>query len=252
MSGARLAIVVALLASVAPVAAQPSATPPAMPTATPAVILRASNEAAIAGDWPRVAREIDPLLAHALEPADLAEAHRLAGLAAFFLEHRGDAEAHFLAYLRLDLDGRLDPALVPPEVVTFFEDVRARHASELRSRRPRARKSLVLTLVPYVAQRQNGEPTKGVVIAGSLGVLIAGNVTSYLLLRRWCSRTGFTCDEGGDHVHGAQIARAVNIATGIGALITYAYSVYDGVHGYRRAYVAPTTDGAVIGLAGAF
>lgn len=241
-------------------AAQAPGQGPVVTAPAPSVVLRASNEAAIAGDWQRVAQQVGPLLDRPLDNAELAEAHRLAGLAAFFLDMRPVAETHFLAYLRLDLDGHLDPALYPPEVITFFDDVRARHSAELRARRPQPKRYFVLTLVPYVAQRQNGERTKGIVLATAIGVLAAGNVTSYLLLRKWCARTGFTCDEGGDHVRGAQIARVVNLATGVGAILTYAYSVYDGVHGYRRRsrelavepFVAPTTDGGVVGLAGAF
>src|SRR5438270_10051108 len=96
-------------------------------------VLRDANTAATAGDWQRVAALVEPVLAGAPSNADLAEAHRLAGLAAFFAQNTAGAEQHFLAYLKLDLDGRLDPALVPPEAVTFFEDVRARHAAELRA-----------------------------------------------------------------------------------------------------------------------
>ena len=234
--------------------------PSQVPSRAPSVVLRESNEAAIAGDWNRVAQQIGALLEGQLETADLAEAHRLAGLAAFFQQRRVEAEGHFLAYLRIDLDGHLDPALYPPEVITFFDDVRARHSAELRSRRPKAKRYFILNFVPYVAQRQNGEATKGIVIASAIGVFAIGNVTSYALLRHWCARTGFTCDEGGDHVRGAQIARVVNITTGIGLIASYVYGVYDGVHGYRRRsrelsvepFLAPTAEGGVVGVAGMF
>src|SRR5438874_7564024 len=122
MRGASVLLVVA--------AASLARAQPASPQVIePSVALRDANAAAIAGDWQRVGELVDPLLVHALSPADVAEAHRLAGLAAFFQHRSADAETHFLAYLRLDLDARLDPALVPPEAVTFFDAVRARHAA---------------------------------------------------------------------------------------------------------------------------
>src|SRR5262245_42539088 len=81
------------------------------PEAATSDVLRDGNTAALAGDWPRVATLVDPLLGRRLAAADLGEAHRLAGIAAFFQQRNDQAEAHFLAYLRIDLDGRLDPAL---------------------------------------------------------------------------------------------------------------------------------------------
>src|SRR5690606_23204411 len=131
----------------------------------------------------------DPRVHGALPPADLAEAHRLAGMAAFYHHQRRDlAEAHFLAYLKIDLDGRLDPALYPPEVVGFFDEVRTKHQAELRARRPRARSYWLLNLIPPGGQLQNREPRKAWVIGGLLGGFAIGNVTTYLVLRSWCTR----------------------------------------------------------------
>src|SRR6185295_11388479 len=132
---------------------------------------------------------VDPLLRQQLPPGDLAEAHRLAGIAAFFAQRNTDAETHFLAYLRIDLDGRLDPALYPPEVVAFFNDVASRHAAELRALRNRPTRSWYLTLVPPFGQFQNGERVKGYVVGGVLGTLLAVNLTTYALLRSWCEHT---------------------------------------------------------------
>ena len=109
-------------------------------TAQTSEILRDANTSALAGDWQRVGTLVDPLLREQLPPSDLAEAHRLAGIAAFFALRNTDAETHFLAYLRLDLDGRLDPALYPPDVVAFFNDVASRHAPELRAMRMRPKR----------------------------------------------------------------------------------------------------------------
>jgi hypothetical protein len=236
---------------------------PGQPTSA---ALREGNTAATAGDWQRVAELVEPLLQRPLAAADLTEAHRLAGIAAFFQQRTRVAENHFLAYLRLDLDGRLDPALYPPEVVAFFNDVASRHAAELRALRARPKRSWLLTLIPPVGQFQNGERTKAYVLGGVLGTLLVANVTTYLLLRAWCDHTdgpaggGLTCDDGGDRHHSAAKIRPINIATGISFLAIYAFGVYDGVQGYRQRsreqtitpFVAISRENSVLGVSGSF
>lgn len=233
-------------------------------------VLRAGNAAALAGDWQRLAELVGPLFQRPLAFADLGEAHRLAGIAAFFQHRRGDAERHFVAYLRHDLDGRLDPALYPPEVVSFCNDVASRHAAELRALRARPQRSWLLTLVPPFGQFQNGERTKGFVIGGVLGALVIVNLTTYAYLRSRCDHTegesggALTC---GDSPAGSQEATAMarrlrpyNIASGVGAILVYAYGVYDGVQGYRRRsreqalqlFVSMSANGSVLGISGSF
>jgi len=238
-----------------------SAVATAQPGRDPSTVLRDANAAATAGDWDRVAAEVDPLLANALQPADLAEAHRLAGVAAFFHNDKAAADAHFLAYLRIDLEGHLDPALYPPEVVQFFDEVRARHAAELRARHPRAKRYWIVAPIPVASQIQNGETGKGIVIGSLIGAFAITNVTSYLLLRSWCHDPGSTCDATGtNHLTGARRLEAVNVASGIALIAVAVYGVYDGVRGYQRRtralslepYTAPSNDGAVFGIAGSF
>ena len=230
---------------------------------TPAERLRDGNTAAVQGDWQRVEQLVQPLLRVQLAPGDLAEAHRLAGIAAFFQNRTADAERHFVAYLEIELDGRLDPALYPPEVVNFLNDVRTRHDAQLRKRRPKARRYWYLNLNPPGGQIQNGDRTKAYVIGGLLGAFAIANVSSYLVLRSWCSEvsgstgSSVTCDDGKDRSSSAATLRVVNIASGIGLILTYGYGVYDGVKGYRRResiqpFVAPASGGGVVGVFGAF
>jgi hypothetical protein len=228
--------------------------------------LRAGNTAATAGDWERVAALVDPVLREPLAPADRAEAHRLAGIAAFFRQHHADAEAHFLAYLRIDLDGRLDPALYPPEVVAFFNDVTSRHAAELRALRSRPNRTWVLTLLPPLGQFQNGHRIKGYVLGGLLGALLITNLTTYYFLRAWCDHTdgeaggGLSCTDADDRTRAAARLRPYNLVSGIGFWITYAFGVYDGVQGYRRhsreptirPFVSVSPENSVLGLSGSF
>ncbi len=276
----RAAAVLALALGSAIASAQPAPTQPAGPAPTPPpapaprpppafgpvdppTALRAANAAAAAGDWARVAALVDPLMLRQLTRADSAEAHRLAGLAAFFQQRMSDAERHFFAYLLLDLDGRLDPALYPPEVVSFFEDVRARHAAELRARRPQAKRYAILNIFPVAAQLQNGERTKAAIIGGALAAFAIADVASYYVLRSWCTNvsgpngTSVTCDDTHNRDRAAKDLEAVNAAALVGLVLTYAYGVYDGVSVYRRhtreqqvqPFVSPS---GVVGISGHF
>lgn len=247
---------------------------PARHGRTTSDLLREANTAALAGNWPRVAALVDPLLdpasgsrAGELGAPDRAEAHRLAGIAAFFHQRSDAAEAHFVAYLRLDLDGQLDPALYPPDVVAFFSDVASRHAAELRALRATPRRSWWLILVPPLGQLQNGDRASAYAVGGALAMLLAVNLTTYAYLRMWCNHTdgtaggALTCDEdGSDHTTAARRLRPINIGSGIALILTYSYGVYDGIRGYRRRsresalrpYVDASNAGGVIGITGNF
>ena len=238
----------------------------AQPGPTASDLLREGNTAALAGDWQRVADLVDPLLQHQLAQADLGEAHRLAVLAAFFRQRSDEAERHFLAYMRIELDGRLDVALYPPDVVTFFNDVASRHAAELRALRTRRKRFWLLTLIPPFGQLQNGDRLKGYVVGGVLGGLLVVNLTTYALLRTWCNHVSgsaggsLICNNGGDHRSDAAKLRPYNIVSGIGAILAYAYGVYDGVQGYRQRSreqaIAPfatiSASSSIVGITGSF
>jgi hypothetical protein len=236
---------------------------------TTSELLRAGNAAALAGDWQSVAQLVTPLLSRPLASPDRAETHRLAGIAAFYQDRRDDAERHFVAYLRIDLDGRLDPALYPPDVVAFCNDVASRHAAELRALRARPRRSWLKTLVPPLGQFQNGQRTKGYVLGGVLGGLVVFNLTTYAYLRSWCDHTdgpgggALTCKDGPggrDRTDEAKELRPYNFASGIAVIAVYVFGVYDGVKGYRRRtrelalqpFVVTSPERSLLGVAGSF
>jgi hypothetical protein len=247
-------------------AAQPATTPATATATTTSEILREANTAALAGDWSRVSQLIDPMLGRRFAPSDLAEAHRLSGIAAFFQQRNALAEGHFVAYLKIDLNGRLDPALYPPDVVAFFNDVASRHATEILPLRNRPTRSWYLTLLPPFGQLQNDDRIKGYVIGGLLGALLVTNLTTYALLRSWCEHTqgttggGLTCNDPSDHSEAARRIRPYNIASGIGAIAVYLFGVYDGIQGYRQhtreralqPFMRASPDGSVVGVSGSF
>jgi hypothetical protein len=230
-----LAVLALAIAGVSTARAQPGAAPADLLVRAGAALASGENEraATLAG---QVARDSRPIARQ-----DRAEAWRILGQATYALGRHGEAESAFYAYLKLEPDAHLDPALVPPEAVAFFENVRAQHSAELAALRPRAkrRRSMWLNFVPLGGQWQNGERTKMWVL-GSAGVILLGtNIASYAFLYSWCGSPGrtSTCDDGQgteSHAGSARRMQVVNIASGVGLAALYAYSVIDGIRGYRR------------------
>jgi hypothetical protein len=260
MRGRAAAALVALAAALAGVAhAQPSLTAPQSVPPSAAQLLIEAGVAADQGDWPTVIARAAPV---ARDPrqrtADRAEAHRLLGLAAYAQGRLDDADRELFAYLRLDLDGHLDPHLYPPETVAYFESVRARHAGELRALRPRPARSVLVNLLPPFGQFQNGHRTKGWVIVAAGGGLLVANLATYALVRSWCDEDDGTCEvDGTSRRPMAERLLQVNRAAGIAAIAVYAYGVIDGFRHHRRRpalIVAPppSGEGAVLGVAGRF
>jgi hypothetical protein len=191
-----------------------------------------------------------------LLPAERAEAHRLHGLALFFLGRRAEAEAQLVAFLALEPGAHLDPNLYPPEAVVFLEDVRTRHAGKLRVPRPK-RRSAALNLLPPLGQIQNGQPAKAWVIGVAEVTLLAVNVGTYAMLSSSCE-ADLTCDRDYD---AARALRVVNLASGIALIGVFAYGVIDGYVGYGRAgdrerrlrlSVVPFPGGGAVGATASF
>lgn len=206
----------------------------------------AAAAAAEAGDWDTVTALATPVVDDPrAAKGDRAEAHRLLGLAALARRDPTVADAQFLAYLKLDLDGRLDPALYPPEVVAFLEDVRGRHAAELRALRPRPKRSWVLNLLPPAGQFQNGHRGKAWTLAIVGGAALAANVTSYALLRSWCDDDG-TCA----HTSSARTLREVNLGAAVVFAGVYLFGVWDGFRHFQRTPAMSVTPVALVDGAG--
>lgn len=262
MKRAAAALAASLLAfAAAPVAAQPAQVSP--PGATVVERLALAASASEGKQWASVLELLRDVPHDRTVPAaDRAEAHRLLGIAEFHLAHYDRAETHFLAYLELDLDGQLDIGLHAPDVVRFFDDVKAKHAAHLRALRPRprTRRYAVLNLVPPAGQFQNREPVKGWVLGGLGVALLATNVGTYMMLDRWCHDANRTCESDGEsRSDDARRMKTLNTAAGVALIGLYAYGVYDGFRSYRArgsVTVAPvafsTAHGGGLGVAGSF
>ncbi|MBI5495287.1 MAG: hypothetical protein HY904_09670 [Deltaproteobacteria bacterium] len=76
------------------------------------------------------------------DEADIASAHRMLGVAYYHVGRKQEAGREFKSLLYINPDEQLDPFLTPPEVVEFFDTVRADMGArlpELREQRARER-----------------------------------------------------------------------------------------------------------------
>ena len=164
---------------------------------------------------------------------DRIEALRAYGIACTLSDRKTAAEGAFLLLLREEPKTRLDPALVRPEAVAFFEEVRSRHRDELLAvyRKTRPRYYWVLNLLPTVGQFQNRQLTKAFVFGGMELALLGGTIVTYSLLNQY---------QGGDRTftgHGGMYdpLRGLNYACFAALLAVTAGGIVDGfVVGTRR------------------
>lgn len=73
---------------------------------------------------------------------DALELHKLAAVSAFTLKKKDEAEKQFTALLKLDPDYSLDPFVVPPPTVSFFEALRKKLDPSLQKSREERRERL--------------------------------------------------------------------------------------------------------------
>ena len=120
------------------------------------------------------------------KPARLA-ALRVYGIACTLTGRRTAAEGAFLLLLREEPSTQLDPALVRPEAVAFFNEVRARHRAELLAayRKNRRPYYWALDLIPLAGQLQNRQWKKAIVFGAVELTLLAANITTGVLLSHY-------------------------------------------------------------------
>jgi len=171
------------------------------------------------GAWADAAGIVRQFLAAHPKPgeADALLAYRMLGIAEWNLGDKAQARSAFVSLLSEDPDYKLDPFLVPPAIVEFFEEVRREHEATLGPLRERkralkeqerlaeeARRRLLaeerarsgpptkvirvqeriyaLNWVPFGAgQFQNGDRAKGTAVAAAELVLGATNIGAILL-----------------------------------------------------------------------
>lgn len=122
------------------------------------------------GAWADCAGTLRPWLAKEppLADEDAVEAWRLLGIAEWHLEDHDQARAAFVNLLSVDPDYTLDPFLVPPPIVEFFDRVKREHEealAPLRERKRELREQLRLAdeakrRLLLEEQARTGPPTK--------------------------------------------------------------------------------------------
>jgi hypothetical protein len=141
----------------------------ALSLAAPAELKRAKDRFEF-GAWADCAGTLRPLLARdpVLTEEEAIEAWRLLGLSEYHLGDQPAARTAFVNLLSFDPDYALDPFLVPPPIVDFFDKVKRDHEPELAPLRERKRALREQQRLAEEARRRllaeeqarNGPPTK--------------------------------------------------------------------------------------------
>ncbi len=123
--------------------AQPRDPPPAPAPVDPDRTFIVAENTYQYGDYPRVVRLLTPLV----EPdillvaaKDLADAYEMLGLSHFFLGQKAEAKTYFERLIQFRPDHELNPIVVPPEAVVFYEELREQLADEIKRRREELRR----------------------------------------------------------------------------------------------------------------
>jgi hypothetical protein len=126
------------------------------------------------GAWADCAGTLRPFLARdpALSDAEAVEAWRMLGVAEYHLGDRAAARSAFVSLLSVDPDFSLDPFLVPPPIVDFFDKVKRETEPDLAPLRARKREVREQQRLAEEARRRllaeeqarNGPPSKVVKI----------------------------------------------------------------------------------------
>jgi hypothetical protein len=244
-----LSVVIGTLVAAPPVGAQPAgaaeapAPAPAAPHAPPALAAEPPPADAAAaldrargsyeyGDMEMVvdaARLVAEGRLHPT-PAQRAQALRFLGIGLFLTGRTEGAETAFFDLLRLKPGAKLDPTTTRPDVVAFFEGVRARHSDEIReAARTPPGKRFIWCFLPPVGQFQNGHRARGWTIATLEVVSLATAIGTYAQLKAWHNPTD---DTFGPHTDDAHTLKTLNgVAVGVFAA-TIVIGIIDAVANY--------------------
>lgn len=141
---------------------------------------------------------------------DIVQARRYLGASLFFSGKKDEAAEEFTRLLLLNPDLRLDAFVFPPQLVLFFDEVKASIKEQLEKARAQRLlketiriadrrvelRSLYVNLIPFGApQFQNGDRVKGWVLLGTGSALLALNVASYWAARSYAGADGYYATE---------------------------------------------------------
>jgi hypothetical protein len=190
-----------------------------------------------------------------------AQALRYLGIGLYLTERQEGAETAFFDLLRLKPNTRLDPTTTRPDVVTFFEGVRRRHAAEINaSASQRPGKRLALAFLPPLGQFQAGHKARGITIAALEALSLGGAIYTNLQLRAWDKYPGHTFapgpgETGPNHANDARLLLSLNYVSVAVFFATVVVGIVDGVASYAAVEpdeAAPTTTSLLDVLGGGY
>ena len=274
----------------------------ALALANPAAELKRAKDRYEFGAWADAAGAVREIIAkyRDLPEPQAVEAWRLLGLAEYQLGDRAAARKAFVNLLSIDPDYALDPFLVPPQIVEFFDRIKADAEPQLQPLRDQrrqlreqerlaeeARRKLlaeeqarsgppakvvivqehvyVLNFIPFgVGQFQNGDRTKGTIIAVSqallaltnLGAILAHNVIAQDPSRRCTVSSPTNCSNPPIPDSDRAILQNIDVVKYVSAALfwgVYAYGVTDAlVHYVPRIETEVTSSQAAVKLSWRF
>lgn len=174
-------------------------------------------------------------------PQERAHALRYLGIGLFLTGRSEGAETAFFELLRLRAESRLDPKTTRPDVVAFFEQVRARHAEEIRiAARANRTKFFLWNFIPPIGQLQNGDRARGITV-GAIELISLGSAAGTFAWLRQNERPGHTYLDPNQ----AKSLRTVNYIAVAALVATYVFGVIDGIAHYGDpSEDEPPTSGA--------
>jgi hypothetical protein len=233
VAAAGLAVVVAPAAALGqappPAEVRPLPPPPPPPPSTPAAALRRGLEAFEYGQHAAAVAVLRPLIeGELLGGADRLQALRAYAVSQFLLGQRGAANGAFLLLLQGDANARLDPALVPPEAISFFEEVRVRNRAAIARVVRAQRLSAWPNLLPPLGQFQNRQPAKGWLVLGLEVGALALNLSTYFVARSMPGADGTV--ESESRFTTVKTLNSVGLLLVAGVVV---YGIVDGFYYYR-------------------
>lgn len=234
------------------------------------------------GDYPGVISKLAPLV----EPvvllaarAELMEAYQLLGLSHSFLrndaspEHEARARHYFEKLIRLDPNYKLNPALVPPDTITLFEEVRTalkpaleRERQEfLRRQREeeerlrvagshqivveKRRNSRWVAMVPFgIGQFQNDQPVAGALFLGGEVLAVSLSVGFFAAVEDLRLDSGRFAREDVSRAESMQNAQLIAGGTALMLMavgVIHALTTFQEELDVQRTTVKPTASGLV-------
>lgn len=198
------------------------------------------------GRYREAADKLQPLVLTRVlkDRADQKEALRTYGISLFLHGAKVGAEQAFRDLLRLDPREELDPSFVRPEVIVFFDKIRARYRAELTTVVRKKTSRAWVNMLPPWGQFQNGHRTKAYLVLAGEATFLATNIVTAALLADWRGETG----EYLGHEDQFTPLKTVNIVSFalLGALLVY--GIVDGFYHYYRAPLG--RDGLKVGSSG--